>query len=280
MYGKRLPTLESVNDRLAKLGKQFNCLELCDLLEKSRQATGSPINILANELFPVINADGTFCGLRKFPNGLSITNFVDTYADLPDPTLNTGIVYYVLNPTGTPWWPPGYKPDGFYVSNGTTWKYSARLPINATVPQGIAGTDDVNFITSYVLAQVLAQYVIGMSNSVGDTYTAGEVISGGKALIMDTDTKVYNMDITNGYHYDKYIGIAAQAAIANDPVKVVTQGKTDVLGSGWIAGNPYYISSTGYLSNTPPVVGFTKQVGVGVNVDIINLVNYTEVIAI
>lgn len=153
---------------------------------------------------------------------------------------------------------------------------------------GTTGTvDTIDFVGSNVTASrtgdTLTVTITGGSasgTSLIDTYIAGETINGGKAVIIDTDGLIYNIDITDTSHAYKYLGIAVNAANIGDPVNVVSYGKTDVLGSGWIAGQSYFISNTSYLSTTPPTVGYCKQVGVGVTNDIINIGNYSNHILI
>ena len=154
-----------------------------------------------------------------------------------------------------------------------------------TINLGTSGdVDTIDFGAGLTATRTGNTITITGSSSSGETvvstYIAGTVINGGKAVIMDTDGLVYPMDITDSNHWYQYVGIASNAALATDPVDVVVSGKTQVLGSGWIPGIGYYISSTGYLSNTPPITGFCKQVGVGVDNDTINIVNYSDYILI
>lgn len=120
----------------------------------------------------------------------------------------------------------------------------------------------------------------GSGDAVVIQYNAGQVINGGKAVILDTDGLVYHMDINNSAHWYQYVGISNNAAIIGDPVGITVSGKTNVLGTGWTPGIGYYISSTGVLSSTPPSSGFCKQVGVGIDTDTINIVNYSDTILI
>lgn len=154
---------------------------------------------------------------------------------------------------------------------------------------GTSGTvDTINFtgagVTASRVGDTLTVDVSGGGSGSGeylaDTFTAGEVINGGKAVIMDTDGLIYVMNITNSAHWYQYLGIAANAANIGDPVTVITHGKTDVLGSGWTVGQPYYIAPTGYLSTSAPTVGYCKQVGVGVSNDIINIGNFSDYVLI
>ncbi len=46
---------------------------------------------------------------------------VNTYADLPLASTHSGLIYVVLNASGSWLWPFTYHSSGFYRSNGTTW---------------------------------------------------------------------------------------------------------------------------------------------------------------
>lgn len=217
--------------------------------------------------------------LSQLPDSLGVTAFVNTYADLPDPTISSGEIYYVLTATGTPWWPPGYKSDGFWISNGIEWKYARGVPINASLAEAIAGVDDAKFITSKVLNDWHALQPGGASGeAIIISYTAGEAINGGRALYMNADGKVYHLDITDPATYLLYVGIATHAAVLNDPIDVISQGKTELIGSGWLPGQRYWIAASGFLATTPPVTGLSKAVGVGIDTDTINIINFTEYI--
>lgn len=178
----------------------------------------------------------------------------------------------------------------FTLKNAAQWdtKNNAIQFENAGFPLGSIGTvDELDFTGILTAVRVGNKVTVNGAGSSGSTaegvvstYTAGEILSGGVAVIMDTDAKVYKMDITNSYHWDKYIGVTTQAAIANDPINVITCGVTTLLGSGWAPGTPYYISASGTLATTNPSPGFCKQVGVGIDTDKINIVNYSELILI
>jgi hypothetical protein len=154
-----------------------------------------------------------------------------------------------------------------------------------TVNLGTAGdVDTLDFGAGLTAVRVGNTVTVTGSSSSGETlvstYTAGAIINGGKAVIMDTDGLVYPMDINNSAHWYQYLGVAVNAATASDPVNVVSSGKTQFLGSGWITGVGYYISATGFLSATPPAVGLTKLIGVGVDNDTINIVNNSHYVKI
>src|SRR5688572_17701912 len=111
-------------------------------------------------------------------------------------------------------------------------------------------------------------YLFDKNSVVKKTFTAGAVINGGKAVMIDTDGKIYPFDITNNYHFDKFIGIAETAALIGNPCVVVTQGEIQSVGAGWTPGVAYYIGASGILTNIPPVSpAWVKQVGIGIDTD-------------
>ena len=126
---------------------------------------------------------------------------------------------------------------------------------------------------------MIAQPINSTSSNV-ITAIAGENISGGKAVIINTDGLVHVYDITNEAHYGLSVGIAKTAATTGNTIDVFINGIVTEGGSGWLAGIKYYVSSTGILSNTPPVSGLTKLVGVGTANDKILITNVFELITI
>ena len=114
----------------------------------------------------------------------------------------------------------------------------------------------------YDLAAIVAKQV-------KQPYLTGTTVSGGMAVMIDVDKKVYPFDITNPYHYDKYLGIAEQGGIPNTYISIVISGLANFPGQGWTPGTPYYIGTTSYLIPTPPTVGLLKQIGVGIDSNVI-----------
>lgn len=102
-------------------------------------------------------------------------------------------------------------------------------------------------------------------SSVNRKMEVGVVINGGKAVMCDTDGKIYPFNIANPYHYDKYIGVAQTSTNYGDLCTVVISGENSLIGSGWTKGTPYYIGSTSFLTSTPPTSGWVQQVGVGID---------------
>lgn len=122
--------------------------------------------------------------------------------------------------------------------------------------------------------------ITSSSDSLIRKFTAGEDINGGRAVMIDTDAKIYLFDISNPYHYDKYLGISSTSVLSGEDCTVVINGKNNTLGPGWLPGRPYYIAAGGNLSTTPPSVGFLKQVAVGIDTDTIMIVSANQYIKI
>lgn len=109
---------------------------------------------------------------------------------------------------------------------------------------------------------------------------AGEVISGGKAVIIDTDGKAYVFDIHNDNHYGKTAGIAKTSATTAILFDIFVNGVVNEPGSGWSAGINYYVSANGTLTSTPPSTGTVKLMAVGVAADTVLITNVFEIITI
>lgn len=141
---------------------------------------------------------------------------------------------------------------------------------------------DINLLTVfYWNGTAWAQIAPSIISGTRVILTAGETISGSKAVMIDTDTRIYLFDITNPYHYDKYVGVAETSANEGNPVTVITEGKSVLIGSGWLPGKAYYITSDSTLSTTlPPAGTFWKRVGVGIDTDTIMINSFFEVVTI
>lgn len=103
------------------------------------------------------------------------------------------------------------------------------------------------------------------------TMTAGTPIGGGKAVYIKPDQKVYLYDIDDPTCYERYIGVSETAATANSQIVIVVNGPLTNIGAGFITGTPYYIGTGGSLTSTPPLTGAIKQVGVGIDIDKLNI---------
>ena len=81
--------------------------------------------IPTNEFLALINATNPSASnpFATISDLITYTNVVkvNTYADLPDPTPVPNQLYYVKTTTGSWWWRPTYKQQGFYYSDGIQW---------------------------------------------------------------------------------------------------------------------------------------------------------------
>lgn len=83
------------------------------------------------------------------------TFYVNTFADLPNPTTVPDKVYGVLNSSGIPYisviFGGNYRAKGFYRSNGTEWNYLGEFPIQANQSEVDAGTVTDKFVSPATL---------------------------------------------------------------------------------------------------------------------------------
>ena len=106
---------------------------------------------------------------------------------------------------------------------------------------------------------------IGTGTTIKKDFTAGATINGGKAVWVDSDGLLYPFNISSSSQFGKCLGIAETSASIGQTCSVVLTGESSLIGSGWQAGELYYISSTGFLSTTPPTSGWCQIAGVGVD---------------
>lgn len=126
-----------------------------------------------------------------------------------------------------------------------------------TIPDGIA---------PYLIQTQALDYQIRI-NRLTKRFYAGENIARGRAVYVNTDSKIYHVDISVPAKVDKFVGIAEEDGGPGSIITVCTHGLSQVGSSGWIAGVLYYIGSNGFLTSIEPVSGTIRKVGVGVDPD-------------
>ena len=102
---------------------------------------------------------------------------------------------------------------------------------------------------------------------------AGEVISGGKAVIIGIDGKAYVYDVQDETHAYDVAGIANHAALLGEDLAVTVWGKAKDVGSGWQKGVPYFIVANGLLSTSPPAQGIVFPFAFGIAADTVLISN-------
>lgn len=119
-----------------------------------------------------------------------------------------------------------------------------------------------------------------ISNSVDGgsiTKITGENISSGTAVVIWTNGLVYKYDISNINHAGIGCGISKTSALMGESLTVVfAENKLTEVGSGWSAGNSYYIGSNSLLTTISPTSGISKKIATGIGVDTIIINNYPE----
>lgn len=113
------------------------------------------------------------------------------------------------------------------------------------------------------------------------TKTSGEIISAGMAVVIETNGLVYKYDIFNYNHAGLSCGIAKTSGIPAGiiTIKLASKILTEV-GSGWLAGNSYFVGANSLLTIIPPIVGIVKKIATGIGIDTVIVENYTEHILI
>lgn len=96
---------------------------------------------------------------------------VDTFADLPDATLNTNKYYMVDTATGTVG--ADYKSAGIYKSNGSTWNLNGTPPLTSLMIGGILVSAAVLGVFGSSTIKVTPDAINGTMTIEGN-YTAGD----------------------------------------------------------------------------------------------------------
>ena len=113
------------------------------------------------------------------------------------------------------------------------------------------------------------------SGTVWDVFTAGENLNGYRVCYINSDSKIYlasNSDLTT---ISKSLIMTRQSALEDEPVECVLSGKIRNQGWGLTAGERYFLTSGGQITNTPAITGYLHEIGVAEDSDTL-LVNFTR----
>jgi hypothetical protein len=121
----------------------------------SNQETTDTIDLTGQQI--TINpATGSTYGVVKLDDLFAQFERVDTYADLPDPTLHTDEYYHVVNSQGSAFWPGWiggtFYSKGFYYSDGSAWEFIGEVPYQASQADVDAGIITDQFVSPATLA--------------------------------------------------------------------------------------------------------------------------------
>lgn len=90
---------------------------------------------------------------------------------------------------------------------------------------------------------------------------AGEVLSGNRAVMVNTDGKVYYADKNTLSHATKILGITHGSATLGATVSVQTYGVMTEPSWTWDMSLPIFLSTGGLLIQTAPTTGFMLMLG-------------------
>lgn len=132
-------------------------------------------------------ATATAYGVVKLEDLFDTSDHVNTWADLPDPTLHQDETWIVLNSTGTQYWSwllgGTWKPKGFYYSNGVFWDWIGAVPYQATQTDVDAGVVTDQFVSPATLSS--AQTIVLSVAKSGEAEIKGDVtLSEGSNIIL------------------------------------------------------------------------------------------------
>jgi hypothetical protein len=87
-------------------------------------------------------------------------------------------------------------------------------------------------------------------------------ISGHRAICVDSDGKAIYADSSIADHANAVAGISTHAALTGQPLTVQSAGVLEEPSWTWMPHQPVFLGVNGFLTQTPPSVGFQLIVGV------------------
>jgi hypothetical protein len=198
---------------------------------------------------------------------------------------DTKVTTYITDINGVP----------YLLKDDVDSDYGVQTIYNTDGSIIVAGVDNIRISLSSVLQAMIANAIptganistlvndVGyitateLSTTITITKKAGENISTGMAVVIGSNEFIYKYDITNINHAGLSCGITKTSAITGGDITIVTPENilTDV-GSGWSAGNSYFVGINSLLTTIPPTSGINKKIATGIGVDTILINNYPE----
>lgn len=154
------------------------------------------------------------------------------------------------------------------VDDGTDETIIPPFTPNPYMRKDVYDTDDNGIVD-------LAEEALNAEDNI-EVYPAGENISSGFAVYVNNGL-LYKYDPTNVSLYNRYIGIAKNAALTGEAVTVITQGIYEQAGFGLTPDQVYYVGLNGVLTLTPPEApefAISQPVGSAIDSNRIRIANY------
>lgn len=95
------------------------------------------------------------------------------------------------------------------------------------------------------------------------TATAGENLSAGRAVVIDT-AQAYYFQPTNPAHIGRVVGVTKTSATAGASVNIQTGGIVTDAAFTFAPDLPIFSGNDGELTETPPAAGIVQKVGVSI----------------
>lgn len=92
-------------------------------------------------------------------------------------------------------------------------------------------------------------------------YEAGEILNGHRAVVV-IDNLAYHANQSDPSHLFLVRGITIQSALLGANVIVQIGGPITEPSWSWIANQPVYVGSSGFLTQTVPTTGWLLEIGV------------------
>lgn len=93
------------------------------------------------------------------------------------------------------------------------------------------------------------------------TYPASTAIGGHRIVVLNATEAVEYADHTTLTHANKIAGMSTGAAVEGADVTIQTHGEITEISWTWALDTPVWLSTTGLMTQTPPITGFSLIIG-------------------
>lgn len=108
--------------------------------------------------------------------------------------------------------------------------------------------------------------------------TAGQALSAGRLVTLDTSEQAVYYDSTTVASYGKAVGVTTTAVASGSTATITVIGRVSLVGAGMTPGQRFWAGPNGTLVTTPPTTGVVVPVGYAVDSDtlFVQLGSYLE----
>jgi hypothetical protein len=129
--------------------------------------------------------------------------------------------------------------------------------------------NEATVIEEVNVTEVVAEGASGPKGEPGDVTLLNATISkltavavgGHRVVVLDANEEAVYADNTDLTHADKILGVTTGAADQGEFVTIKTYGEMIEPSFAWVQDQAVYVGTNGIMTQTPPIVGFSRIIG-------------------